>query len=334
MEVIKRRAYARAGLMGNPSDGYGGRTISFTIPDFFAEVVLYEWEDLEVIPSQQDHGRFGSIQELAQDVRLHGYYGGIRLVKATIKRFVDFCQGRHELHDRNFSIRYETNIPRQVGLAGSSAIIVATLAALLDFYQLDISRELQPSLALSVEKDELGIAAGLQDRVIQVYGGLVQMDFTESALREQQGLCYGQYEKLDASILPPLYVAYADELGEPTEVVHNDLQSRFQQGDVELVQAMQQLADITQQARGCLENGDGEQFGRLLDENFSIRQSICQIHPDHLAMVEAARSTGATAKFAGSGGAIVGTYRDETMYQALCQVLSQRGCQVLRPTPT
>ena len=63
MEVIKRRAYARAGLMGNPSDGYGGRTISFTIPDFFAEVVLYEWEDLEVIPSQQDHGRFKSIPE-------------------------------------------------------------------------------------------------------------------------------------------------------------------------------------------------------------------------------------------------------------------------------
>ncbi len=334
MEVIKRRAYARAGLMGNPSDGYGGRTISFTIPDFFAEVVLYEWEDLEVIPSQQDHGRFGSIQELAQDVKLHGYYGGIRLVKATIKRFVDFCQGRHELHDRNFSIRYETNIPRQVGLAGSSAIIVATLGALLDYYQLEIPDELQPSLALSVEKDELGIAAGLQDRVVQVLGGLVQMDFTEPAMRQQQGLWCGQYEKLDASMLPPLYVAYADELGEPTEVVHNDLQSRFQQGDAELVEAMQQLADITQQARGCLESGDGEQFGRLVDKNFSIRQSICQIHPDHLAMVETAHSTGATAKFAGSGGAIVGTYQDEAMYQALCQALSQRGCHVLRPTPT
>ena len=141
MEVFRRRAYARAGLMGNPSDGYGGKTISFTIPDFCAEVVLYEWEDLEVIPSQQDHGRFASIQELARDVELHGYYGGVRLVKATIKRFVDFCQGRYELHDRNFSIRYETNIPRQVGLAGSSAIIVATLGALLDWGGLAIEHD-------------------------------------------------------------------------------------------------------------------------------------------------------------------------------------------------
>ncbi len=331
MEVIKRRAYARAGLMGNPSDGYGGRTISFTIPDFFAEVVLYEWEDLEVIPSQQDHGRFKSIKELANDVQLHGYYGGIRLVKATIKRFVDYCQGRHDLHDRNFSIRYETNIPRQVGLAGSSAIIVATLRALVDFFQLEIPLHLQPSLVLSVETDELGIAGGLQDRVVQVYGGLVAMDFTGDVMQQQEELWYGQYEKLDNSMLPSTYVAYASELGEPTEVVHNDLRSRFQQGDEELIAAMQQLAAITQEARCCLENGDQEQFGRLVNKNFDIRQSICQVHPAHLAMVEAARSTGATAKFAGSGGAIVGTYQDEPMYQALCQTLSAIGCQVLKP---
>jgi len=331
VEVIKRRAYARAGLMGNPSDGYGGRTISFTIPDFFAEVVLYEWEDLEVIPSQQDHGRFKSIKELANDVQLHGYYGGIRLVKATIKRFVDYCQGRHDLHDRNFSIRYETNIPRQVGLAGSSAIIVATLRALVDFFQLEIPLHLQPSLVLSVETDELGIAGGLQDRVVQVYGGLVAMDFTGDVMQQQEELWYGQYEKLDNSMLPSTYVAYASELGEPTEVVHNDLRSRFQQGDEELIAAMQQLAAITQEARCCLENGDQEQFGRLVNKNFDIRQSICQVHPAHLAMVEAARSTGATAKFAGSGGAIVGTYQDEPMYQALCQTLSAIGCQVLKP---
>ena len=331
MEVIKRRAYARAGLMGNPSDGYGGRTISVTIPDFFAEVVLYEWEDLEVIPSQQDHGRFGSIQELARDVQLHGYYGGIRLVKATIKRFVDYCQGRHELHDRNFSIRYETNIPRQVGLAGSSAIIVATLRALVDFYKLEIPLQLQPSLVLSVETDELGIAAGLQDRVVQVYGGLVSMDFTEDVMQQQEGLWCGQYETLDTTILPPLYIAYAGELGEPTEVVHNDLRSRFLQGDLELLEAMQQLASITEEALVCLANGNRERFGHLVDQNFSIRQSICQVHPDHLAMVEAARSTGATAKFAGSGGAIVGTFQDEAMYLALCQALSGCGCQVLKP---
>ena len=41
MFLTRKRAYARAGLLGNPSDGYHGKTISFSVRDFFAEVVLY-----------------------------------------------------------------------------------------------------------------------------------------------------------------------------------------------------------------------------------------------------------------------------------------------------
>src|SRR5205823_7175352 len=164
----------RAGLVGNPSDGYHGKTIALSVRNFAAEVVLYEWEDVEILWTDQDQSRFPSVQDLVRDVKLHGYYGGVRLVKATIKKFVEFCQRQGlKLHDRNFSVRYHSNIPRQVGLAGSSAIIVATLRCLMDFYGVTIAREVQPSLALAVETEELGITAGLQDRVAQVYEGLV-----------------------------------------------------------------------------------------------------------------------------------------------------------------
>ena len=55
------------------------------------------------------------------------------MIKATIKRFVEYCQAQGiSLRPENFSIRYQTGIPRQVGLAGSSAIITATLRALLE----------------------------------------------------------------------------------------------------------------------------------------------------------------------------------------------------------
>src|SRR5258708_31033161 len=131
MFLIRRRAYARAGLVGNPSDGYHGKTISLIVRNLHAEVVLYEWEEVEVIGSEQDQSRFGSVWELARDVKLHGYYGGIRLVKATIKKFVEYCQAQKcALHDRNFSIRYQSTIPRQLGLARPSAILVATLRCL------------------------------------------------------------------------------------------------------------------------------------------------------------------------------------------------------------
>src|SRR6186713_2316109 len=135
MQIIRRKAYARAGLVGNPSDGYFGKTISLIVREYFAEIVLYEWDEIELIPSQEDHSRFDSVHELQRDVALHGYYGGIRLVKATVKRFVDYCRvAGAALHEQNFSIRYHTTIPRQVGPAGSSAIITATLRCLMEFY--------------------------------------------------------------------------------------------------------------------------------------------------------------------------------------------------------
>ena len=123
MLLIRKGAFARAGLIGNPSDGYHGKTISVIVRNFRAEVTLYEWDQLEIVWSQEDQSRFRSIRELVQDVKLHGYYGGIRLVKATIKRFVEYCDRMgHRLDDRNFSVRYDSNVPRQVGLAGSKLV--------------------------------------------------------------------------------------------------------------------------------------------------------------------------------------------------------------------
>src|SRR5712691_4620360 len=332
MELLRRRAYARAGLIGNPSDGYFGKTISLSLKNFWAEVVLYEWDEIEIVLSQDDRSRFRSVQDLVHDVRLHGYYGGVRLVKATIKRFVEFCQQQGlRLHERTFSVRYQSNIPRQVGLAGSSAIIVATLRALMDFYHIDIPKPVQPSLALSVETGELGIAAGLQDRVIQVYGGLVYMDFARERTTDQMGLPCGVYEPLDVTLLPPLYVAYSADVSEPTEVVHNPLRARFQAGDPAVIAAMQKFASLAADAREALEQRDAVRLAALMDENFNTRRSICAIAAGHLAMIEVARRTGASAKFAGSGGAILGTYADDAMFERLRTDLAQIGCQVLRP---
>src|SRR5450756_1850851 len=166
MYLVRKRAYARAGLVGNPSDGYHGKTISIIVRNFWAEVVLYEWDSVDIVLAEDDRARFSSVYDLAKDVRLHGYYGGIRLIKATIKRFVEYCRARQiALHEKNFSVRYQTNIPRQVGLAGSSAIIVATLRGLMDFYGVEIPLEAQPTFVLSIEQEELHITAGLQDPV-------------------------------------------------------------------------------------------------------------------------------------------------------------------------
>lgn len=332
MIILRKRAYARAGLLGNPSDGYHGKTISISVRNFCAEVVLYEWDTLEIVLAEDDRARFSSIYDLARDVKLHGYYGGIRLIKATIKRFVDYCERKGwKLHDQNFSIRYQTNIPRQVGLAGSSGLIVATLRCLMEFYGVEIPRQVQPSLVLAVENEELGIAAGLQDRVIQVYEGLVYMDFDPACERIIDGYKTYAYEPLDPGLLPPLYVSYSVALSEPTEIFHNDIRGRYNRGEAKVVNAMKHFADIAYQGRTAILNRDADRLAQLINENFDTRRSIYNIAPWQVQMVETARACGASAKFAGSGGAIIGTYRDEAMFEQLSEAMAQIGCKTIKP---
>jgi glucuronokinase len=332
MEIIRHRAYARAGLIGNPSDGYNGKTITVIVKNFWAQVTLYEWDRLEIVSSPNDESIFCSIHELTKDVRLHGYYGGIRLVKAAINGFADYCIQRGlPLHHRNFSIRYETTIPRQVGMAGSSAIIVAALRALMDFYGVVIPKPILPSLILSIERDQLGIMAGLQDRVAQVYEGCVYMNFSKDAMKTEDGFICGEYEDLPVSLLPPLYISYSTEFGEPTEIFHNNLRFRYDQGESAVVEAMQTFADLTRQTRELLLDKKPEHLGELLDRNFNLRRSICRLPKEHVLMVETARSCGASAKFAGSGGAIVGTYPDEETFIRLQTELKKIGCNTLKP---
>jgi glucuronokinase len=334
MDILRHRAYARAGLVGNPSDGYYGKTLSFIVRNFWAEVVLYPWEELEIVITHYDEHRFASVKDLAADVRLHGYYGGLRLIKATIKKFVEYCEGRHELHDRNFSIRYETNIPRQVGLAGSSAIIVATLKALIEFYEVEIPRPILPSLALSVETEELGISGGLQDRAIQFYEGLLFMDFNRPQMEESKqatGFACGKYEELSPSLLPTVYIAYKAEAGEPTEVFHNNLRARFDAGEEAVVRAMVRFADLAHEGRDALLAGYVDRLGAVINENFDTRRSICRLPGEQIRMVEEARRAGASAKFAGSGGAIVGVYQGEEIFRRLRENMEAMGCRLLIP---
>lgn len=332
MFLTRKRAYARAGLLGNPSDGYHGKTISFSIRDFFAEVVLYEWDAVDIVLAEGDRARFNSVHDLARDVRLHGYYGGMRLIKATIKRFVEHCHAQGlALHDRNFSIRYHTSIPRQVGMAGSSAMIVATLRCLMEYYAVAIPTEAQPAFVLGVEQEELGITAGLQDRVIQVYEGLVYMDFGKARERIVAGLpCY-HYERLDPALLPPVYVAYHVSMGEPTEVFHNAIRERYNRGEALVVDAMTHFASLAARGRESILARDHERLAALVDENFDTRRKIYNLAPWQVAQVETARACGASAKFAGSGGAIVGTYRDAAMLAALKDALGAIGSRVFVP---
>src|SRR5260370_16974598 len=210
--MIETYAYARAGLLGNPSDGYYGKTISFLVRDFRARVRLYPSERLEIRPSQADLPVFESLEDLRRTTRWRGYYGGIRIIQALIVRFVDYCRESDiMLENRNFTIEYESTIPLRLGMGGSSSIITAALRALCQHFRVEIPLPIQPKPVLDPDTMHIPRPPAPQDRVIQVYEGLVYMDFAEDLMNKQ---AYGLYERLNPGLLANVYLAYLTSLSE------------------------------------------------------------------------------------------------------------------------
>ena len=327
--MIETYGYARAGLLGNPSDGYFGRTISFAMSNFRARVLLYPSARLEIKPSKADLPIFENLDDLYRTTRWRGYYGGFRIIQALIVRLTDYCRARGiELEDRNFTLEYESNIPQRLGMGGSSAIVTAALRALCQYFGLDIPLPVQANLVLETETRELDVPAGLQDRVAQAYQGLVYMDFSRE-LMESRG--YGEYERLDPNLLPAVYVAYRTSLSEGTEVFHNNIRERWNRGEPEVVEAMRTWAGYAQRGRTCLLERDYGLLGELIDANFDLRARIYRIGQGNLEMIHTARRAGATANFAGSGGAIVGTYAGDAMFRRLVEAMKAIGVAVIKP---
>jgi glucuronokinase len=154
------------------------------------------------------------------------------------------------------------------------------------------------------------------------------MDF-ERSLIEQRG--YGRYEPLDPALLQNVYVAYRRSLSEGTEVFHNNIRARFDANDPAVVQAMRTWAQLAQDGRQALLDGDQDALGKLIDRNFDLRASLYRISDGNMEMIREARSAGASAKFAGSGGAIVGAYRDDGHFQDLKRRMAAINVEVVQP---
>ena len=329
--IIKKQAFPRAALIGNPSDGYYGKTIAFVFDNYAAQVDLYETPELDFVPSLRDHSCFANVQELVRQVGLYGYYGGIRLLKASVKRFVEYCALHGiKLHDRNFTMRYRTTIPNRLGLAGSSAIITASIRALEEFYDIKISKPELANLVLSVEVDELGIAAGLQDRVAQAYNVPVFMDFNREHM-EKHG--YGIYKELTIPDDLNLFVAFRTDLAEGSEILHGRLREDYNNGVPAVLDAITEWAHLTDVVYEALQNKNYSVIEKCLRRNFELRCEVCSatVSAKNRRMVELANSLGAAAKLTGSGGAIIGIYQDDDHFQQLKALFGRNQIDIVKP---
>lgn len=348
---------ARIGIIGNPSDGFNGKTISLTIKNYQARVWLNpnstKSKTIQIIPhSEYDPNCFVSFEHCVDLAERDGYcLGGLRILQATITRFYKNLRKYGSAADMQclentggFTLIYDTNIPRQVGLAGSSAIITSAMKALLQYYKITFLKpEFLAQWVLEVETEELKICGGLQDRVVQAFRGLIYMDFNKEIIQKQK---HGFYKRLPIESLPEMFLVYS-KIPRPSDSgkIHSNIRERFKNGDEEVTAAMKRFATYTDLFEDTMidknqyhrdETKRISQFQRLFKLNFDNRRNLYGdnvIGQSNIEMIEIAEKFGTFAKFSGSGGAVIGIKPDEVRFTKLIEEYNKKGyhCEVVVP---
>jgi glucuronokinase len=137
---------------------------------------------------------------------------------------------------------------------------------------------------------------------------------------------------MNPQVLPKLYIAYDTRRAEISGVYHQKLRVLFEEKKPDIMAAMSEFAGLAQCAYDALSTEHPERLPALLNANFDLRDRIFNVSEANRNMVFTARSTGCSAKFAGSGGAIVGTYEDDAQFVRLVDALTSIGCSTIKPS--
>jgi len=298
------RAYshARVGLLGNPSDLYGGKGLGFAVRELSATVTL------------QACGRADAAQPAPM----------LPILDAAWRVLRDSVPGV-AFERRPFELESASDIPFQAGLSGSSALAVAAMRAWCAWFGVALGRSRIAELAWKAESEVLGIRAGPLDRLVQSHEGLVAMHFHEP---------WGPraVDRIDPALLPPLLLAWHGKPGRASGDVHAPVYARFEAGDRQVRTVMEELACNAVAGRAALEAGDIASFMACVNRNFDLRSEVFEIDPEDRALIELGRELGAGSKFPGSGGAVLCACRDESHRARVESAFRARGCATLAPT--
>lgn len=299
MNSLTATAQARIGLLGNPSDIYGGQGLGFSVAELGVTVTLTESGGL-VLPN--------------------------KLFEAAYQHFtVEMSHNGVDPTTRLFTLTFESNVPFQGGLSGSSALVIAAFRAWSRWYGMPVHARRMAELAYEVENDLLGIRAGPLDRLVQAHDGLLAMDFREPFTQ-------GAVARLDPDMLPPVLLAWHGEPGQSSGDVHGPMFQRWQDGDVQVRSVMQQLRDNAATGQAALLRGDRDGFLQCVDQNFDLRAEVFDIADADRALIELGRQLGAASKLPGSGGAVLFACRDEQHRDEVAAACKKAGHETLAPT--
>lgn len=314
-------APGRAGLLGNPSDMYGGTVIAVAVPrrafvairpaprlrltalDANLDLTVQSPDDLRLVapPAGAAAARMTSTELAA--ARRSTY---LNVLKAVIA-----AQGMQE--DR-VEIRCWSDVPPSAGLSSSSALLVAALHATNAWLKREIPPHQFAETAREIEFSRMGVTCGFQDFYATTFGGLLCMDFRDK--EHWRGPSVDPLATveplLDADVLLPFVLAHTGRQRDSGET-HRPLRARWVEGDREVRAAMQALGSIARQTKRAVLSKDWPAVGAAMNAAHGHIAAVGGSGPVVDALIEQALRLGACgAKLAGAGlgGTIIAMHDD------------------------
>ncbi len=291
-EKIVCSAPGRCGIIGNPTDMYGGAVLSCSV-GMRARVTVTPAAELVL----ETAGRTCSIVT-RRDLRPQG--DRFDVARAVLDYLHLVGRERPRLTVR---VRYESEIPLRSGLAGSTALVVALLRSLLAWQGKHPGPYRLAEKARYVELNYLKVVCGYQDAYMCTFGGLNYMDFRgKQFYRREEAELFATVEPL-ADYVPALpFVLGFTGVQHASSAVHKPLRERWLDGEPAVVQGYERITEIARMGKKALLLGDWPTLGRLMNENHAIQRDLGGSGESNERLIAAALAAGALgAKLAGAG---------------------------------
>ena len=282
----------------------------------------------QIIPSRDSSIHFKSIDTGRED---------------HFRNFEEFCQAKtiqhhlaaHLVHffmpagpanDRGFTIETNSESPAGAGISGSSALMVATVAALARYTGRQFDREQIRQIAQNVEAQLIKVPTGCQDYYPALYGGVNAIHLDVDGIH-RQSITVAPEEIESRFVL--VYTGAPRQSG-----INNwEVFKAHINGDKRVFRNFRQIGEIARSMHATLESGDWPEVGRLLGEEWKLRRTNAPGITTPLIdkLITAAKRKGALAAKvcgAGGGGCFVLFVR-EGSHDSVAEAIRKNGGRVL-----